>query len=134
MSRSSQVLERIVLMPKQYVQQNEIVQFVTAVENRKNFKKCPDKIFRHLASELGELDAAIYEIDKLGAPEDGQQLLHLKDLRAHLSKKVGAELIDMIFLCCYMADFYAVDLNEIIPKRMNDIAVQYGVERVNGRC
>lgn len=109
------------------IDQEKIVRFVTAVETKKNFKRCPDKIFRHMISEMGELDAAIHVIDKLSSPDlDG--LFNLGSLRQSLSKKVGEELLDIIFLACYMADVYEVDLNALIPKRMKAIADQYEVK------
>jgi NTP pyrophosphatase (non-canonical NTP hydrolase) len=109
------------------IDQEKIVKFVTAVETKKNFKRCPDKIFRHMISEMGELDGAIHLVDQLNFP-DPDNMLNMGSLRRHLSKKVGEELLDIIFLACYMADIYGVDLNALIPARMKAIAEQYGVK------
>jgi NTP pyrophosphatase (non-canonical NTP hydrolase) len=105
-------------------------------KKKKNFSKNPDKIFRHIASELGELDAAMYEFEKLEIEErkDPEGLLNFKNIREFRCKKVGEELLDLIFLCSYMAELYGVDLNEIAPARMESIRREYRVAWPEKKC
>ncbi len=121
---------------KKMIDQKTITEFVNRIETKKNFKRNPDKVFRHIVSELGELDSAIHAIDQIDARPESEFITE-KNLRGHYCAKVADELLDIIFLACLMADIYAVDLNEAIPARMADIARQYGVklpeEKKNGR-
>lgn len=111
---------------KKFVDQKNIVGFVDAVETKKGFTRSPDKIFRHIVSELGELDGVMHkidEIDKYSCP-----MINTKQLRKSLCQKIGRELTDILFLTCYMADVYGTDLNQIIPQRMAEIKKQYNVD------
>lgn len=110
------------------IDQRNIVKFVNAVEKKKAFVPNPDKIFRHIVSEIGELDAAMYEVDKLDKEVLEDSVISSEGLKKLFSKKIGEELLDIIFLCCYMADVYGLDLNNIAPGRMAAIAKQYEVD------
>ena len=115
------------------IDQTKIVQFVERIETKKKFVRNPDKIFRHLASELGELDGAMFELEKSSEP--GAEVVP-EGIR-FFQKKIGDELWDLIFLCCYMADVYGVDLNRTVNGRMAAIARQYDVSwpaRKEKRC
>lgn len=101
------------------INQSLINSFVTAVETKKGFARNPDKVFRHIVSELGELDAAMYAREQLVVSH--QRLSPLPN------DAIGDELLDIIFLACYMADLYAVDLNALARPRMAAIQKQYGV-------
>lgn len=113
------------------INQKTIVDFVQTVEDTKGFVPNPDKVFRHLASELGELDAAMYEVDKISPQKItktlDKEMIQTKDLRNFFCGKVGNELLDIIFLACYMADIYGVNLNKIAKKRAQDIMREYSV-------
>lgn len=108
------------------IDQTRINSFVNAVEKKKNFSRNPDKVFRHIASELGELDAKMYEVDKLDL-EPKDSLVKVEHLKQFFSKKVGEELLDIIFLCSYMAELYGVNLNQLAPGRMEAIKREYSV-------
>ena len=116
----------------QIVNQDLINDFVTAVEDEKGFVAHPDKIFRHLVSELGELDRAIFDMDKRIIAEqqfkiDSQSEISIR-YKKSLSNLIGHELLDILFLTCYMAKVYGVDLNDLAPHRIHLIKGQYGVE------
>lgn len=103
------------------IPQDQIVKFVRAIERAKGYVENPDKVFRHLVSEVGELDRAIFDWECL--PEgEGQRLPAMV-----LEKKIGFEVLDIIFLACYMAAIFRIDLNKITAERMVSIAKQYGV-------
>lgn len=106
-----------------FIDQERIQEFVDAVEAKKGFKPHYEKIFRHMVSEIGELDGAIYK---------WEQSRMMKDLApkwddVFIKSTVGTELVDLISLCVYMATVMGIDLNEIFPARMRAVAEQYGV-------
>ena len=100
------------------IDQKRIVAFVTAVEKKKEYVPVPDKVFRHIVSELGELDAWMHRFEMAMNSE-----FPLKWRR----KKIGGEILDIIFLVCYLAKIYKVDLNEIARGHMNRILSKYQV-------
>ena len=103
------------------IDQSTIVDFVTAVEKKKNFKADPDKVFRHIVSEIGELDGAMHDFDKSRKSND-------KLWQEVMQKSIGHELLDVIFLVCYMADIYKLDLNDLVRERIDAIKREYSVE------
>lgn len=103
------------------IDQKNIMRFVKAVERKKNFVPYADKVFRHMVSEIGELDNRIYKWEKRSLKKDDWKL----------RRAIGFECIDVIFLACYMADIFKVNLNSITKKRMKDIARQYNVKGVD---
>ena len=106
------------LKSRNMINQKEINRFVTAVETKKKFRRDPNMIFRHMISEMGELDGAMYDLERHHAMSPGGE---------GFFAAIGYELVDVIFLACYMADIYGVDLNTIIPGRMQSIAKEYKV-------
>ncbi len=94
-----------------FIDQERIQEFVDAVEAKKGFKPHYEKIFRHMVSELGELEGAIWNFESKGKS----------------NFPIGCELIDIISLCVYMATVMQIELNIIFPQRMKAIAEQYGV-------
>ena len=113
--------------PASLIDQATINSFVNAVETKKGFERNPDKVFRHIVSELGELDAHMHKVDQI-RKVNADGLMNLEKVESLLSGKIGAELVDIVFLCCYMAELYGADLNRLAPARMDAIATQYGVE------
>lgn len=112
-------------MKMKIINQKFITDFVTAVETKKEFLPVPDKIFRHIVSEMGELDNAIFRIERM---EKNKKLYsHFKRAHKFFTRNIGEELLDILFLVCYMAKVYGVDLNELAPKRIGKIKKQYGV-------
>ena len=95
---------------------------VRAVEKKKKYKRDYNYVFRHLISEIAELDAAIHQYERLGGAARHEWLI----------KNIGNEIIDIIFLACYMADLFKIDLNKIAPERMKNIKIQYGINK-NGK-
>lgn len=101
-----------------FIDQERIQDFVDAVEAKKGFKPHYEKIFRHMVSEIGELENAIWNWENLlKSPLD----IDMK------KTSIGMELVDLISLCVYMATVMRIDLNEMFPVRMKAIAEQYGV-------
>ena len=100
-----------------YIDQKAIVEFVQKVEDAKGFKRDVRLVFAHLIEEAGELSRAIWEYEKAcgrgGMPR--------------ADDSVGTELLDIVFLACYLADILMVDLNALVPRRMAEIREEYGV-------
>lgn len=113
-------LKKYRLCRQTLIDQDTIVRFVTAIETKKDFKRDPSLIFRHMISEMGELDSEIYNLES--AVKDNVQ-----NLITVFEGRIGRELVDIIFLACYMADIFNVELNDIFSNRMKSIANQYGV-------
>lgn len=133
---------------KKIVDQNRIVDFVTSVEQKKGFARDPDKVFRHIVSELGELDAAIYKLECLentiNKVKENPKLLTTNRIYRNRALNpaayrrmhkclIGYELLDLLFLVSYMADLFSIDLNSLAPARMEQIRKKYGVDRTEGR-
>ena len=96
--------------------------FVNAVEAKKNFSRDHNLVFRHLVSELGELDARIWQYEKnTKAGINGSVL-------TYDAKYIGYELVDIVFLACFLAEIFGVDLDDLIGERIEQIKNQYGVE------
>jgi NTP pyrophosphatase (non-canonical NTP hydrolase) len=83
------------------------------IESAKGYARDYNYVFRHLISEIGELEAAIWNYEKNSN--------HKNDNR----KKIGFELLDIVFLACYMAEIFGVNLNDVTEERMDDIRKQY---------
>lgn len=94
--------------------EKRIVDFVNAIETRKGFLRNPDLIFRHMVSEMGELDAAMHRHSNAA----GRGILEAME-------NIADELLDIIFLACYMADVFGVGLNRRAPHRVNEIDLKY---------
>ena len=106
----------------QMIDQEAICRFVNKIENHKKFKRDHNLIFRHIVSELGELDAKIFQYEK-------NVLAGLNQTTRYLdSKDVGFELLDIVFLCCYMADVFNINLDDLIEERMGQIKEKYNVK------
>lgn len=105
------------------VDQKTINSFVNAVEQRKGFKKEYPYVFRHLVTEVAELENAVYAFELYGAPEETGAYA-----REHFRRKVGYELWDIIFLACYIAEIFRIDLNGIVKENMDNIRRKYDVE------
>ena len=108
------------------INQRMINRFVNRIEKKKNFKRDHNLVFRHIISEVGELDREIFEFEKkVGA--DFEKLWPGSVKRSQ--KKIAFEILDIIFLSCYMAELFRIrDINEFAMERMKDIAVKYGVK------
>ena len=111
---------------KSVVDQKFVIDFVARVETKKKFKRDFNYIFRHIVSEVGELDEAIYNLEKYKKLRKKTQLNYFK-------KRIAYELLDIFFLTCYMADVFDLELNDHIKDRMRIIAIQSGISR-NGPC
>lgn len=101
-----------------YIDTDAIVAFVQKVEDKKSFQRDVRLVFAHLVEEAGELARAIYLHERQALVRDYPD-----------PSDIGKELIDIVFLACYLADILRIDLNKQIPDRMSDIRVQYGVEK-----
>ena len=109
------------------IDQTKINSFVTAVETKKGFARNPDKVFRHIVSELGELDNQMHLLETLRIDEKFVNFIKLDTAQKMCKDSIGRELLDIIFLACYMADLYGTDLNALAPGRMEAILKQYQV-------
>lgn len=101
---------------KRYIDTNAIIKFVQTIEDHKHYKREVRLVFAHLVEEVGELSREIWE--------------HEKDclvIERPDAKGIGSELIDIVFLACYLADILGIKLNDLIPERMSEIREQYGV-------
>jgi hypothetical protein len=117
-------------LSRMFINQKKINKFVNRVETTKGFKRDHNLVFRHIASEIGELDHAIYALERLNPQALGKLT---KDFEASARQCIADELIDIIFLCCYMGELLgASDLNDRIIERMEDIATKYHVEFKKG--
>lgn len=94
-----------------------IVRFVRRIEAKKRFKEDPNLIFRHMISEMGELDAQMHLLSKTD----------LVPMQPHFKQNIGYECLDIIFLACYMADVYKISLPDLMQQRMEAIAKKYEV-------
>ena len=102
------------------INQDGIVEFVRKVEDKKGYRRDVRLVFAHIVEEIGELAAKIYRYEsEAEASASG----------AADPDPIGKELLDIIFLACYLADILNMDLNEIIPERMAEIRAQYGVAK-----
>ena len=101
-----------------YVDCRRIQSFVDSVERKKNFKRDPGLIMRHLFEEAGECSRALWLLESFSP----------SGLKVCRKYAVASELVDIISLCVYLADVVGVDLNETFPKRFKEIAKQYKVK------
>lgn len=95
-----------------------IVKFIRTVEDYRGFSRDMRLVFAHMVEEIGELSRAIWEYEK-----EELQIDHPSP------DGIGMELLDIVFLACYLADILAADLNELIPERMDAIRKQYKVPK-----
>ena len=86
-----------------------IVDFVNTIEDAKGFVKDPRLVFAHIVEEVGELSKALWQLE----------------MNKVKTSVVARELIDILFLICYMADIVHVDINDQIPTRIKEISNQY---------
>lgn len=103
-----------------YIDTKKIQAFVTRVEKKKKYKRNAGLIMRHLTEEIGELSAALWR-HETGA----------YNLYGDSKERTAAELVDVISLSVYMADVLSIDLNKAFPKRIDEVARQYGVKGVS---
>lgn len=106
-----------------YINSKKIQDFVTLVETKKGYKRDVGLILRHLFEEVGELSGAIYRY------ETEQE--HHADCCLPKREQVAMELVDIISLANYIADVLKIDLNNAFPKRMIQVARQYGVKKLS---
>ena len=92
-----------------FIDTEAIVDFVNTIEEAKGYVKDPRLIFAHLVEEIGELSRALWLFESGKAK----------------STLIIKELIDIIFLACYIADILHANLNDEIPDRMEQISEQY---------
>ena len=102
-----------------WINQDGIVRFVQSVEDHKGFKRDPRLVFAHIVEEAGELSKALWQLEKVSRSP-------LEECR--IAPDVVRELIDIIFLACYMADIFGEDVNEYVPNRMAEIRAEYGMK------
>lgn len=103
---------------KMFVDQDGINRFVNAVERKKGYKKEFNAVFRHLVSEIAELDAAVHCLDRIKVGD------------SYLPEKfIHDELVDILFLTCYIAEIFGIDINLAAGPRMKEIAEKYGVKK-----
>lgn len=113
-----------------FLNQKKIVAFVEAVEKHKKFIPDPNLVFRHMISEMGELDAAMHVLDTLIREEmkSARFQLNLQGAKIAARSRIATELLDLVFLACYMASIHKINLDELVSIRMASIAVRYGLE------
>lgn len=104
-----------------YISAKEIQAFVTRVEKKKKYRRDPNLIMRHIMEEVGELSAALWRHEVAGVMK----------MAGDSKERVGAEIIDVISLSVYLADVLHIDLNKAFPKRIDEVARQYGVKGVS---
>ena len=107
---------------KDYIDQRSIIRFVQAVEAHKGFRPEIRLVFSHLVEEVGELSRKIWLHEKGRTGSD--------TMDGYLAaREIGKELLDIIFLACYLAEILNLQLNGIIPERMREITEQYGIRQ-----
>lgn len=107
---------------KTLIDQKKICEFVNAVEAKKKFRRDSNYVFRHMISEMGELDRAMWNTERFGTDRGDEPKDHA------LRTIIGFELLDVIFLACYMAEIYGIELNDLIRLRMLAISKEYDVK------
>jgi NTP pyrophosphatase (non-canonical NTP hydrolase) len=103
-------------MPKRLIDDEAIYAFVKKVEDTKGFKEDPVWILRHLVSELGELERALWIYEK--ALAGGTTYRH---------DFVVRECVDIVCLAVYMAHAVGGSVEGFFKERMDEIRKQYGV-------
>lgn len=100
-----------------FVNTNPILGFVKRVERKKRYIQDPNKILRHLFEEVAEVSEELYRLESaIPGDEKGRR------------REVGKALVDVVFLAVYMTDSVGQDLNTLVPKRIQEVAEQYGVD------
>lgn len=102
---------------RRYVDTDAIVAFVQKVEDTKGFRRDVRLVFAHMVEEVGELSRAVWDHEKAALGQDYPD-----------PSGVGRELIDVVFLACWLADILRIDLNKQVPARMAEIRTQYGIK------
>lgn len=102
-----------------YINDEAITAFVEEIETKRGYRRRADLVLRHLLEEVGECSAALWKFE-----EESEAVLENRPEPA----KVARELVDIIFLCCWMADILGIDLNEAVRWRMKEVAKQYGID------
>lgn len=108
-----------VVKNKDFIESLRIQKIVDAVEQKKNYKRDPNLIFRHIVEEIGELSRALYIYDSA------------KDRGGPDATNVIKECVDIISLCNYLSTVLNVDINKIFPIRLREVMAQYNV-KLNG--
>lgn len=101
-----------------YINTKRILSFVNRVERKKNYKRDVNLIMRHLFEEVGEVSAILYKFQSPDTPT-------LRDIKR---RETALELVDVVFLSCYLAEALGVDLDGCVSDRMQAVARKYNVK------